>query len=544
MRRFLFLSILLLSIYSYAGIASQYGRLYADGNKIVGEKSNGKPVQLKGSSMQWSVTGWGSDKFFRTETVNALVDGWNAQVIRVPLGLSIPGEFKTGYDDKPKENWERVKNVADAAIAKDVYVIVDWHSHYGHLQTELAIDFFTNQKLAGKYGNVPHVIFEIYNEPPDSVSWEQVKKYSNAVIAAIRKAGFKNLILVGNPHWGTDTDIAAKDPPTDPFNNFALVFHFYADAHKVSSNHYNKNPSITFRNIIQSALGKNIPVFVSEWGTNDATQYGKHNFAETDKWHAYLDSNKISSCAWGATAGTIYGENILDYWSAWGNPLHYDVNKIANWTDPYRMTSHGRYIYKWLTGKDTTHAPETSSPSYMGTSSPLTPNADSWFIFTDEGGISKISNVEIKENAAYFMFTLGKGNYEWDPYVAASFSVSGLEKCGYGISYLYKGAAHTLKAEQSNVKDWDFHVNYKKTFYMDNWTSVIVPWGFMWQSGWGAEVARDSSKVTALTWNVSKATAKETGEIYIKDIKCLENSKIDIVPIRSRQPILQKSRAN
>ncbi|MDR2732932.1 MAG: glycoside hydrolase family 5 protein [Fibromonadaceae bacterium] len=534
--------ILLFPIFSFSGVVSQNGRLFADGNKIVGEKSNGKPVQLKGPSMQWSVTGWGSDKFFRTETVNALVEGWNAQVIRVPLGLSVPGEFKTGYDHKPAENWERVKTVTDAAIAKDVYVIVDWHSHYGHLQTNLAIDFFTNPKLAGKYGNNPHVIFEIYNEPPDSVSWEQVKTYSNAVIAAIRKAGFKNLILVGNPHWATDIDIAAKDPPADPLKNFALVFHFYADAHRTDSNHYNKKPAITFRNVVQTALAQNIPVFVSEWGTNDATQYGKSNFAETDKWHAYLDSNKISSCAWGATAGTIYGENVLDYWSAWGNPLHYDMSKIANWTDPYRMTPHGRYIYKWLTGKDTTHAPETSSPGYTGTYSPLTPkDTGSWFVIADGGGVSKISNIKIKEDAAYFTFTLGKGSYEWDPYVAASFNVNGLGKCGYGISYLYKGAAHTLRAEQSDVKDWDFHVNYKKTFDTGNWTLVVVPWGFMWQSGWGGpEIARDSSKVTALTWNVSKAATNETGEIYIKDIKCLENGGVGIAPIRSRQPALQK----
>ena len=537
MPRLLLFAALLFPALCFSGIVSQNGRLFASGSKIVAE-TDSLPKQVKGPSMQWSVTGWGSDKFFRKETANALVEGWNAQIIRVPLGLSVTGSggFNTGYDNLPQENWERVRTVADAAIAKDIYVIIDWHSHYGHLQTDLAIDFFTNPELAGKYGNDPHALFEIYNEPPDSVSWEKVKIYSNAVIKAIRDAGFNNLILVGNPHWDTETDIAANDPPTDPLNNFALTFHFYASAHRINSKPYFSSPSGTYRSVVQTALDKGFPVFVSEWGTNDATERGMPNFAESDKWHEYLDSNGISSCAWGVTASGIYGDNVLDYWSRWGNPLHFDANKIDNWIDPYRMTAHGRYIYKWLTGRDTTHAPESSWPGYTGASSQL---SGEWFTFKDEGGVSEISNVETLEDAAHFTFTLGKGTYEWDPYVAASFNVSGLEKCKYGISYSYKGAAHTLRAEQSDVKNWDYHINYKKTSRTDDWALITVPWGFMWQSGWdaGQEVARDSSKVTALAWNIS-----ESGEIFIKDVRCLEEYS-EILPIRTKQPILKAKRA-
>jgi endoglucanase len=537
MIRFLLLTVLLFPVFCFSGIVSQNGRLFASDNKIVAENSNGLPVQVKGPSMQWSVTGWGSDKFFREETAEALIEGWNAQIIRVPLGLSVTGSggFNTGYDKLPQENWERVRTVADAAIAKDVYVIIDWHSHYGHLQTDLAIDFFTNAELAGKYGNDPHVLFEIYNEPPDTVSWEKVKTYSNAVIKAIRNAGFNNLILVGSPYWDMNTDIAANDPPTDSLNNFALTFHFYANTHKRDSKPWFAPAGTTFRSIVQGALDKGFPVFVSEWGTNDATDTGRSDFAESDKWHEYLDSNKISSCAWGVTASGIYGDNVLDYWSRWGNPLHFDMNIIGNWTDPYRMTAHGRYIYKWLTGNDTTHASESSWPSYTGASSPLSGN---WFTFADNGGVSEISNAEIVDDAAHFTFTLGKGTYEWDPYVAASFDVSGLEECRYGISYSYKGATHTLRAEQSDVGDYDFHINYKKTGKANDWASITVPWGFMWQSGWGGpEVARDSSKVTALTWNIS-----ESGEIFIKDVKCLKEYD-EIAPIRAKQPVLKAKRA-
>jgi endoglucanase len=543
MRCLFFLSVLLLSIYSFAGPVSQYGRLFASGNKIVAEKSGGQAVQLKGPSMQWSVTGWGSDKFFRTETADALIDGWAAQIIRVPLGLSVSGSsgnFDTGYDNPAhKENvWNRVKTVADAAIAKDVYVIIDWHSHSAHnvAETELAKDFFTNLEFAGKYGNDSHVIFEIYNEPEDNVAWAEVKTYANAVIKAIRDAGFNNLILVGNPYWDTQPNIAANDPPTDPSNNFVLTFHFYAAAHKKTNSVYGQSGK-TYRDVVQETLNKNIPVFVSEWGTNDASESGKPNFAETDKWHSYLDSNKISSCAWGVTASGIYGDNELDYWSRWGNPLHYDASDLENWTDPYRMTPHGRYIYKWLTGKDTTAAPGTSWPGYAGASSSLSPaSASAWHTLKDDGGVSTISDVEIVDGAAHFTYTLGKGTYEWDPYVGASFGVNGLESCKYGISYQYKGSAHTLRAEQSNVKDWDFHINYKSTPKVTDWVQVIIPWGFFWQAEWGDAAGRDSSLVENLTWHIQAASG--SGELWVKDVLCLENAQ-KIVPIRSRQPVLQ-----
>jgi endoglucanase len=546
MRKFFFLSILLLSISSFAGIASQYGRLYASGNKIVSENSGGESVQLKGPSMQWSVTGWGSDKFFKTETANALIDGWKAQIIRVPLGLSVSGgsgNFDTGYDNLAhKESvWNRVKTVADAAIAKDVYVIIDWHSHSAHsaVETELAKDFFTNPELAGKYGNDPHVIFEIYNEPEDNVTWTEVKTYANAVIKAIRDANFNNLILVGNPYWDTQTNIAANDPPTDSKNNFALTFHFYADAHKIDESVWSQLGK-TYRNIVQEALDKNIPVFVSEWGTNDASVNGKYNFTETDKWHVYLDLNKISSCAWGVTASS---SNVLDYWTALGNPLN-DAYELANWIDPNRMTPHGRYIYHWLTGNDTTNATEAGWPNYIGKSSSLIENltASDWYTLSDSynGGNSQ-ATLNYEGGIAHITYTLNKGAYEWEPYIGASFEVNGLSNCEYGISYQYKGSAHTLRIEQSNVEDYNFHMNAKSTPKITDWEKITIPWNYFLQAEWGESKVRDRSLIEVLTWYVEAASGT-SGELYVKDVLCLEEA--GAVPIKPVKPQISKASGN
>ncbi|MDR0331215.1 MAG: glycoside hydrolase family 5 protein, partial [Chitinispirillales bacterium] len=146
------LSAIAVSAFSaFAGPVEQYGRLYADGSKIVGERSGGSAVQLKGPSLQWSVAGWGSDKFFLTETVDAMAGGWMAQVIRAPLGIAYvnptdPGDEVTdGYNVDSLGNWERVERVVDAAIERGVYAILDWHSHSAHNADEIALaaDFFT-----------------------------------------------------------------------------------------------------------------------------------------------------------------------------------------------------------------------------------------------------------------------------------------------------------------------------------------------------------------------------------------------------------------
>jgi len=508
--------------YGDGGIVSQYGRLYAKGNKIVGEKTGeGNAVQLKGPSMQWSVSSWGSDKFFTVETVNALVEGWEAQVIRAPLGIDYEkknGSVSGGYLTKPEENWARVKTVVDATIAKDVYAIVDWHAHNAHepaVQAK-AIEFFTSPDLAGKYGNNPAVIFEIYNEPENDVEWAAVKEYSNAVIKAIRDAGFKNLILIGSTWWDQNPNEAAADPPTDPENNIAFVFHFYAATHKLSS----------YRTKINAVLNTSEkPLFVSEWGATAADGSTKYDFAEADKWHAYLDSNKISSCAWGVTAGSA----LSDYWTDIGNPLYYDVNDLASWTSPGLMTAHGRYIYRLLTGKDTTYtSTKPPLPEFKGERKliPL-PEDNAMYSYTTD---SSTASVTVSNDTAHLTYTLKKADYPYNPYVGTGFGVDWLYKCEYGVGYSYKGSAHYLRAQQSDVEDYAYHENFIHSDKADDWTEVTVPWGYFKQPSWGEEVPQNRFRVTDLTWH-NEAKDGTVDELWITDVYCLGYND-DIVAVK------------
>jgi hypothetical protein len=61
---------------------------------------------------------------------------------------------------------------------------------------EEAVAFFT--EMAKEYGERPHVIYEIFNEPDKDATWQEVKDYAKAVIGAIRQHDPDNLVIVGS----------------------------------------------------------------------------------------------------------------------------------------------------------------------------------------------------------------------------------------------------------------------------------------------------------------------------------------------------------
>jgi endoglucanase len=518
---------------AFAGPVDDYGRLSASGNKIVGDKSGGEAVQLRGLSFQWSVSEWGTHRFFTADAVDAMIDKWGAQVIRAPLGISYDKYGVTdGYDVNPDSNWARVERVVDRAVGRGVYAIVDWHSHDAHVpaKTQLAVDFFTNPNRAGKYGNNPAVIFEIFNEPVEDVTWAQVKGYAETVIAAIRRAGFKNLILVGSPYWDLKTDVAANDPPNDSLNNIAFTFHFYANTHKIGAKPWWSGSPATFGAVVQGALDAGKPVFVSEWGTNDATDTGRVSFAEADLWHAFLDARKISSCAWAVAVST----NVLDFWTLQGNPLILGPGVTANWAIPANMTPHGRYVYRWLTGSDTSFTVESGWPAFSGPRSPIPIPAKSGLESITDNHDKGASELEygMADGVLSMEYTLAKGGYQYDPYIGVGFPVD-VSHCEWGIAYTYRGGAHTLRAEQSDVEDWAFHINSRATPAAADWTAVRIPWSYFVQPAWGDPLPQNRSLVTDIRWYVEAASGT-AGAIQVKDAYCLgcTNEGAEIVSVR------------
>ncbi len=257
-----------------AGIVSQHGRLQVQGNRIVG--AHGRPVSLAGNSFFWSQ--W-MGRFYTAETVAWLKQDWGTTVVRAALGV----HKEDGYLQHPRVNRNRVTTVVDAAVANDLYVIIDWHDHHAEEHTAEAAAFFAD--MAKRYGHLPNVIYEIYNEPL-RISWPNtIKPYAEKVIAAIRAHDPDNLIVVGTPSWSQRVDLAAADPIKDP--NVAYTLHFYAGTHKAD-----------LRAKAEEALALGAALFVTEWGTCNADGNGPIDQASVREWMDFMRKHDLSHCNW------------------------------------------------------------------------------------------------------------------------------------------------------------------------------------------------------------------------------------------------------
>ena len=257
------------------GIVSEHGRLQVSGNRIVGKHD--KPVSLAGNSFFWSQ--W-MGRFYTAETVAWLKRDWNATLVRAALGVT----RNDGFLGSPERNLTRVTTVVDAAIANDLYVIIDWHDHLAHEHAGQAVAFFSD--MARRYGHSPHVIYEIFNEPLENASWKlDVKPYAERVIAAIRAHDPDNLIIVGTPAWSQRVDLAAADPIKDP--NVAYSLHFYAGSHKAE-----------LRAKAEEAMKLGAALMVTEWGVCNADGDGPMDEASVREWMDFMRTHHLSHCNW------------------------------------------------------------------------------------------------------------------------------------------------------------------------------------------------------------------------------------------------------
>jgi endoglucanase len=246
--------------------------------KVVGTKltdAYGHPVVLRGMSLGWHNL-W--PRFYNAGVVKTLYKDWNCSVIRAAMGVELND---SGYLKSPEFSTSKIKAVVDAAIKQGVYVIIDWHSH--NIKETEAKKFFT--EMATAYGKYPNVIYEIFNEP-DYETWEEVKKYSIEIITTIRAIDPDNIILVGSPRWDQDILLPANDPIVG-FQNLMYTVHFYAGTH-----------TQWLRDNTDIAMGKGLPIFISECAGMEASGDGPINYGEWKKWMDWMESNGLSWIIW------------------------------------------------------------------------------------------------------------------------------------------------------------------------------------------------------------------------------------------------------
>jgi len=259
---------------SLSAQVKEHGRLHVSGNEIVGK--DGRPVSLAGNSLFWSQE---QGQYWDPRTIAWLKKDWKTEIIRAAMGIEWHG-----YLENPDRERAKMIRVVDAAIANDLYVIIDWHDHRAQLHTKESIAFF--QDMARRYGRYSNVIYELYNEPIGDTSWKDaVKPYAEKVIAAIRAIDPKNLIIVGSPHWSQDVDVAASDPIKD--GNVAYSLHFYAGSHK----EFLRKKAI-------EAMNKGVALMVTEWGSCNADGNGAIDRESTREWMDFMRKYHLTHCNW------------------------------------------------------------------------------------------------------------------------------------------------------------------------------------------------------------------------------------------------------
>ena len=289
------------------------GRLSVKGTRLV--NSQGKAVVLKGVSthgINWF------PQYVNKAAFKTLRDNWGVNCIRLAMYTEEYNGYCSGGNQA--ELRKLINNGVKYATELGMYVIIDWHilSDGNPVKNKKqAMSFF--KYMAKKYKNQNNIFYEICNEPNGGTSWNRIKGYASFVIKIIRKYDKKNIILVGTPTWSQDVDVAA-DSPIKGYSNIMYTFHFYAATHGDS-----------YRQKVQAAIQKGLPVFVSEFGISESSGNGRIDKNEANKWMQFLKKNKISYVCWSLCNKNESCSLLKSSCSRTGNFKKSDLSKAGLW---------------------------------------------------------------------------------------------------------------------------------------------------------------------------------------------------------------------
>ncbi|HEU4325982.1 MAG TPA: cellulase family glycosylhydrolase [Roseiflexaceae bacterium] len=289
---------------------AQHGKLRVSGSKLVNK--NGTPIQLKGMSshgLQWY------GQFMNQSSVSYLASNWKATVVRAAMYID-----EGGYLTNRTAMKQKVKDIVQYAETAGIYVIIDWHIlNPGDPNIHLAEAKAFWQEMATLYKGKQHVLYEIANEP-NGVTWgSSIKPYAEQVISVIRAVDPNTVIIVGTGEWSQKVDDAAASPLA--YSNIMYALHFYSGTH-----------TQWLRDRADAAMARGIAIFVTEWGTSDASGNGGPYLSEAQAWVDWMKSRQISWANWSLS-------NKAESSAA----LTSGASTTGGWTDS-NLTASGRFV--------------------------------------------------------------------------------------------------------------------------------------------------------------------------------------------------------
>ena len=264
---------------------SDNGKLRVQGLQLVNECGN--PVQLKGVSshgLQWFGMAGSDTSCLKAASLDFIANdstGMGADIFRAAMYVD-----SGGYLSNPTKYRNEVNTLVDMALARGMYILIDWHilnPGDPNISISQAQAFWTD--MANTHQGKKHVLYEIANEP-NGVNWATTKQYHDQIIPAIRAIDPDTVIIAGTPNWsqlGTDV---VNNPLS--YSNIMYTFHFYAASHATTM----------LTNFVNS-----LPIFVTEWGTCEASGAGNFNYPRAQQFMDIMGGNnsagvKISWVNW------------------------------------------------------------------------------------------------------------------------------------------------------------------------------------------------------------------------------------------------------
>lgn len=262
---------------------SNHGKLHVNGAFLYDEHN--KKYQLYGMSTHGLNFGENMSCYVNQSAFNELLTIWNTNCIRLVLYPRDYQGYCNGGNQADLKNI--IKKGIEYATNAGMYVIVDWHVHaYNPNETKDAGKTFLTE-FAKEYKNYGNILYEICNEPKDSPWDTEIKPYAEEIIPCIRKFDSDAVIIVGTNSWSQDIGEAYNNPlDISKYGNLMYSFHFYAGSHA------------KLYDGVESYAKKGLPIFISEFGTCDASGNGGFNKSESEKWFKLCKDYSISHMNW------------------------------------------------------------------------------------------------------------------------------------------------------------------------------------------------------------------------------------------------------
>lgn len=263
-----------------------HGKLRKSGNNIVDK--NGTEYQLRGIGTHaiLQYTNLHTLPLFQCLKDNGI------NCVRISVYLSdrkfahSDNITNLGYISHPTETKAEIEKIISLCVQLGMYCILDWHTmDYDvvngviQYQTE-AVAFF--DYFAGKYADIPNVLYELQNEPYNS-SAESYASYVKAEHDKILEYVTNPIMIVGNK--GGAMNQSENALISVGIDDVFYSGHFYADD----------------MSIYQLLGWENNPYVASEW--SNASE-GSGATGDNPNVNGFMDlmyNKKVSNCAWKLT---------------------------------------------------------------------------------------------------------------------------------------------------------------------------------------------------------------------------------------------------